>query len=108
MHVNRELDELERGLRAAEALLAPGGRLAVISFHSLEDRLVKRFLRERSGARGRTSRHLPDVEGAAPTFRSGRGARRPAEDEIRSNPRARSARLRSAERIGIPAAGTGA
>lgn len=100
MEVNREIPELERGLRAAEAILAPGGRLAVISFHSLEDRTVKRFLRERSGMDRAPSRHRPPTERHAPTFRMARTrARRPSSDEILCNPRARSARLRSAERL---------
>ncbi|BBK44221.1 ribosomal RNA small subunit methyltransferase H [Allostella vacuolata] len=96
--VNDEMGELARGLDAAERLLAPGGRLAVVSFHSLEDRAVKAFLRQRSsGPDG--SRHLPPVERPAPSFRLlGGKAIRPADDETRANPRARSARLRAAER----------
>ncbi len=105
IYVNDELGEVERGLRAAEAVLAPGGRLAVVSFHSLEDRLVKRFLRDRSGEQSRGSRHLPDVGGcdaSGMTFRliEKRGIS-PGEDETRNNPRARSARLRWAERTEV-------
>ena len=105
IHVNDELGELERGLRAAEALLKTGGRLAVVTFHSLEDRQVKNFLRDRSGAAPRVSRHLPpeSANDAAPSFRllpqNGRTA---GEDEIARNPRARSARLRAAERLAAP------
>ncbi len=108
--VNEELDELSRGLDGAEAVLAPGGRLAVVSFHSLEDRIVKTFLRERSSTAPRGSRHLPEAvardggSGLAPTFRL--LFRRPVtagDDEIRVNPRARSARLRAAERTEAPA-----
>ncbi len=102
IHVNDELGEVERGLRAAEAVLAPGGRLAVVSFHSLEDRLIKLFLRDRSGGQPKGSRHMPfngAVPENAPTFRlikrSGIAA---GDKEIRENPRSRSARLRWAER----------
>ncbi len=98
--VNDELGEIERGLAAAERLLAPGGRLAVVSFHSLEDRVVKQFLTERSGRGGGGSRHLPaSAPGHAPSFRLlFRKAQKPSTDEIRVNPRAASARLRAAER----------
>jgi 16S rRNA (cytosine1402-N4)-methyltransferase len=97
--VNDEIGELERTLDAAEALLAAGGRLAVVSFHSLEDREVKEFLRARSGRAPRAGRHLPERAAAAPTFRLlHRGAIRPRDSEIAVNPRARSARLRAAER----------
>ena len=108
IEVNRELDELERGLAAAEIVLAPGGRLAVVSFHSLEDRIVKDFLRTRSGREPAQSRHLPaDPKAAAPaTFSLVRGgALKPSDDETRRNPRARSARLRVAERTAHPARG---
>ena len=104
--VNDELGELARGLAGAEALLAPGGRLAVVSFHSLEDRAVKEFLRERSGAGPRPSRHLPDlpVSTHKPTFTLiTRGTVKPGQTETRSNPRARSARLRWAVRTDAPA-----
>jgi len=98
--VNDELGELEHGLQAAERLLRPQGRLALVSFHSLEDRIVKRFLAERSGRVGRSSRHIPaQVAEHAPTFRSiGKNPVRPGDEEMRRNPRARSARLRVAER----------
>lgn len=96
--VNDELGELERGLAGAERVLADRGRLVVVAFHSLEDRIVKRFLAERAGpARG--SRHRPEPVGSTPTFRPlSRRALRPKADEIARNPRARSARLRGAER----------
>lgn len=101
IYVNDELGELARGLAGAEQLLAPGGRLAVVSFHSLEDREVKTFLRARSGIAPRPSRHLPDAPGQAPapTFRLiKRGAEKPGAREIQTNPRSRSARLRWALR----------
>ncbi len=106
IYVNDELGELQRGLRAAERLLRRGGHLAVIAFHSLEDRVVKEFLRERSGSAARGSRHLPDTpehSRPAATFRPlFKGARRPEASEIAANPRARSARLRAAERTAAP------
>lgn len=100
--VNDELGELRRGLSGAEQVLAEGGRLAVVSFHSLEDRMVKRFLTERSGAEPRGSRHRPEQSGGRePSFRLiKRGAIKPGAAEIERNPRARSARLRVAERSG--------
>lgn len=99
IHVNAELEELEEGLAAAETLLRSGGRLAVVSFHSLEDRIVKQFLREASGAVGAGSRHLPQSRAAnAPTFASVSKAIRPSDDETARNPRARSATLRAATR----------
>lgn len=101
IHVNAELDELESGLAAAEALLREGGRLAVVSFHSLEDRMVKQFLREASGAMAGGSRHLPQADKAAPSvFTEIAKAVRPSEAETLRNPRARSATLRSAVRTG--------
>lgn len=104
IHVNAELDELNAGLAAAEQLLAPGGRLAVVSFHSLEDRIVKQFLREAGGALGNASRHLPQVApAAAPTFAEIAKAVRPTAAETARNPRARSATLRSAVRTSAPA-----
>ena len=105
MHVNDELGELERGLLAAERLLVAGGRLAVIAFHSLEDRLVKRFFESRAGGGGRTvSRHLPLDPNAEPARFDPlfRGVRRPSDDEVAANPRARSARLRAAVRTAAP------
>ena len=105
IYVNDELGELERALEASEALLKPGGRLVVVAFHSLEDRIVKRFLSERSGRAGRPSRHAPMV-GAAPepTFEPiTKGALRPGQGECDANPRGRSARLRAALRTGAPA-----
>ncbi|MEO0464247.1 MAG: 16S rRNA (cytosine(1402)-N(4))-methyltransferase RsmH [Pseudomonadota bacterium] len=102
--VNDELGELHAGLAAAEALLAEGGVLAVVSFHSLEDRIVKRFLREASGAGRAVSRHLPgEVPGPAPTFAQVSKAIRPSEAEIERNPRARSSILRHARRTAAPA-----
>lgn len=102
--VNDELGELDRGLEAAERLLMPGGRLAVVSFHSLEDRRVKDFLRQRSGTAPRASRFDPVAhETAAPSFRLlHRRVVRPAAQEIHRNPRARAARLRAAERTAAP------
>ena len=101
--VNGELAELAEGLAAAERILKDGGRLAVVSFHSLEDRIVKRFLAERSQVT-RGSRHMPDVPAAAPTFRlTSRHPISPSEAEVAANPRARSARLRGAERTAAPA-----
>ncbi len=101
LRVNNELEELESGLAAAERVLAPGGRLAVVSFHSLEDRRVKTFLRDRSDGRRGVSRHQPLPAAASEqSFRLlGRRAIRPMASEITFNPRARSARLRAAERI---------
>lgn len=104
IHVNGELDELEAGLAGAETLLQPGGRLAVVAFHSLEDRIVKRFLRDASGGAAATSRHLPvGPSGPAPTFTAIAKAVRPSEAEIARNPRSRSATLRSALRTDAPA-----
>src|SRR5262249_28768060 len=95
---NDEMDELDRGLAAAERLLAPGGRLAVVSFHSLEDRAVKSFLTRRSGQTG-VSRHVPTTTAGAPTFATpSRRAIRPSDAECAANPRARSAKLRWAQR----------
>lgn len=99
IYVNDELGELARGLAAAETLLVPGGRLAVVAFHSLEDRLVKEFLVRRSRGPA-VSRHRPlPTDAPAPTFRMlDRRPRRPSSAETATNPRARSARLRVAER----------
>ncbi|HXO69009.1 MAG TPA: 16S rRNA (cytosine(1402)-N(4))-methyltransferase RsmH [Bradyrhizobium sp.] len=101
--VNEELDELHLALSAAERVLKPGGRLVVVSFHSLEDRMVKNFLSER-GKAGGGSRHLPETAQSAPSFRI--LTKRPVtagDDEVRANPRARSAKLRAAERSDAPA-----
>jgi 16S rRNA (cytosine1402-N4)-methyltransferase len=101
--VNEELDELHLALSAAEQVLKPGGRLAVVSFHSLEDRIVKNFLVERSRAGG-GSRHLPEIAQAAPSFVSlTKRPVTPDDAEISANPRARSAKLRAAERTAAPA-----
>jgi 16S rRNA (cytosine1402-N4)-methyltransferase len=104
IHVNAELEELEAGLRAAETLLREGGRLAVVTFHSLEDRIVKRFLREAAGAHAGTSRHLPERKAVPPAaFARVSRAIRASEAEIARNPRARSATLRAAVRTAAPA-----
>jgi len=101
--VNEELDELQTALEAAERMLKPGGRLAVVSFHSLEDRIVKNFLSER-GKTGGGSRHQPEVKQAAPSFRLlTKKPVTPDEGEVAANPRARSAKLRGAERTEAPA-----
>ncbi len=99
IYINGELDALEASLPQAVRVLAPGGRLAVISFHSLEDRIVKRYMRRE--ARGEDlPRHLPLLPNAVqPTLRAVGKARFPAEAEVRDNPRARSAVLRVAERV---------
>ena len=98
IHVNDELRQLDAGLEAAEQLLRPGGRLAVVSFHSAEDRRVKTFLRDRSGGAPAGSRHMPVVARAAPSFQRPARAIRASAAEIAANPRARSATLRSAVR----------
>jgi 16S rRNA (cytosine1402-N4)-methyltransferase len=103
IHVNDELGELDRGLEAAERLLAPGGRLVVVAFHSLEDRRAKSFLRQRCGLAPLPSRHRPEGAAAAPapSFRLlTRRALKPSAAELAVNVRARSARLRAAERTG--------
>ncbi len=99
--VNDELGELERGLAAAESVLAPGGRLAVVSFHSLEDRAVKEFVRARAGRTPGPSRHAPPRgEEKVATLRDlSRKPVLPSEEEVSANPRARSARLRVAEKL---------
>ncbi|UFN51465.1 16S rRNA (cytosine(1402)-N(4))-methyltransferase RsmH [Roseomonas sp. OT10] len=103
LKVNDELGEVERGLAAAASLLAPGGRLVVVSFHSLEDRIVKRFLRDATGRAPSASRHdpaalRPDRRPAAFRLLTG-SALRPGAAETSANPRARSARLRAMERL---------
>ncbi len=102
--VNDELGQLVDGLNAAEAVLAPGGILAVVTFHSLEDRIVKRFLQNRAGAGPRGSRYAPEQEQEEPRFElMGRKARTGTPEEIDANPRARSAKLRIARRTNAPA-----
>jgi len=104
IHLNAELDELELGLAAAERALKPGGRLAVVTFHSLEDRIVKRFFRERSGGMPAGSRHRPvQSDPREPTFERVAKPVSPTERELAGNPRSRSARLRSAVRTPHPA-----
>ncbi|NVJ99425.1 MAG: 16S rRNA (cytosine(1402)-N(4))-methyltransferase RsmH [Alphaproteobacteria bacterium] len=108
IHVNDELGELERGLAGAEAVLSEGGRLVVVSFHSLEDRMVKNFMAERSGRMSGGSRHMPGPvdAGPAPTFtQQNKGAAKPGDAELEVNPRARSSRLRQAIRTAAPARG---
>lgn len=105
IHVNEELKELEGGLAAAEQVLGPGGRLAVVTFHSLEDRIVKRFLKTRSGSLPSGSRHLPaanEADAPAPTFDAVSRPVRAGQAEVAANPRARSATLRAARRTAAP------
>jgi 16S rRNA (cytosine1402-N4)-methyltransferase len=102
IHVNAELDELTEGLSAAEKVLREGGRLAVVSFHSLEDRIVKRFLREAS-VTGGGSRHLPEAAAKPAVFTKVSKAIRASDAEVNDNPRARSATLRHAVRTSCPA-----
>jgi 16S rRNA (cytosine1402-N4)-methyltransferase len=103
--VNQELSELEAGLDVAEHVLRSGGRLAVVTFHSLEDRIVKAFFTERAGLRPAGSRHLPpSAAGPEPTFELlFKGARAPGPAELAANPRARSAKLRAGVRTTAPA-----
>ncbi|MBK5932879.1 16S rRNA (cytosine1402-N4)-methyltransferase [Rhodovulum imhoffii] len=102
--VNDELGQLVSGLIAAEAALKPGGRLAVVTFHSLEDRIVKRFLQHRSGRAAAGNRHAPEIEAEPSRFQVlTRRAVGPDDAEMGANPRARSAKLRIARRTGAPA-----
>ena len=103
IHINRELEDLERGLAAAHAALAPGGRLAVISFHSLEDRIAKRFIVAHAKAPP-ANRRLPEATGFVPSLRAVGDAQKATADETAANPRARSAVLRVAEKL-APAGG---
>ncbi|MEZ5852159.1 MAG: 16S rRNA (cytosine(1402)-N(4))-methyltransferase RsmH [Hyphomicrobiaceae bacterium] len=106
IYVNDELGELVRALSAAEHVLAPGGRLVVVTFHSLEDRIVKRFLTNRSGRAAAVSRHVPiadDSEQHASFRIVNQRPLTPSQDEIAANPRARSAKLRAAVRTEAPA-----
>lgn len=104
IYINNELEELEEGLKAAERILAKDGRLVVVSFHSLEDRITKNFIRERSSNRPNVSRHQAIFDTDADineqhSFKAPKKAVKPSEEEIKRNPRARSARLRVAVRL---------
>ena len=102
--VNDEYGELYRGLQAAERALAPGGLLAVVTFHSIEDRMVKRFLQSRAGRKGNVNRYAPEMEQEKPAFEIlTRKAVGPDEEELAINPRSRSAKLRVARRTDAPA-----
>ena len=103
--VNDELGELARALAGAEQILKPGGRLVVVTFHSLEDRIVKRFFTKRSGRTPGASRHRPElIQFETPTFRNvNQRPLTPGNQEIATNPRARSAKLRAGERTNAPA-----
>lgn len=106
IYVNDELGELERGLEAAEQILSPGGRLCVVTFHSLEDRIVKNFFRDRCGENAGTSRHMPMAQGRQeePTFEMiFRGGKKPSREETDLNARSRSAKLRAGRRTAAPA-----
>jgi 16S rRNA (cytosine1402-N4)-methyltransferase len=101
IYVNDELGELAKALVAAERVLKPGGRLVVVTFHSLEDRIVKRFIADRS-AEPSGSRHLPQKQSVPATFVKLAGPVTPGEAELAANPRARSAKLRAAQRTQAP------
>lgn len=102
--VNDEYSELASGLEAAERALKPGGLLAVVTFHSVEDRMVKRFFQQRSGGAGRANRYAPETEETAPRFEIvNRKAIGPDAEELDLNPRARSSRLRVGRRTEAPA-----
>lgn len=104
IHINGELDELIEGLAAAEKVLLPGGRIVVVSFHSLEDRIVKQYLREAAGTQGSGSRHLPQIASSVQSvFEKPSAAIRPTAEEEARNPRSRSATLRWAVRTSAPA-----
>ena len=104
IYVNGELHQAAQALAAAERILRPGGRLVLVSFHSLEDRIVKRFFQERTKTRGGGSRHMPEEEVPPPTFELlTRKAVEADEAETEANPRARSARLRAGRRTDAPA-----
>ena len=103
IYVNDELGELEAVLEVAEKILNPGGRLCIVSFHSLEDRIVKQFFKLKSGGMARNSRFLPEAaQGDAPTFEMIiKGGKKPKENEIQKNPRSRSAKLRAGRRTEV-------
>jgi len=102
IYVNQEVREIEEALEAAQALLKPDGMLVVVTFHSLEDRIVKRFMAERGGKVSRPSRHVPEVEDVPIYFAiATRKPLLPTADEIATNPRARSAKLRAARRLAL-------
>ncbi|MGB1036135.1 MAG: 16S rRNA (cytosine(1402)-N(4))-methyltransferase RsmH [Candidatus Puniceispirillales bacterium] len=103
IYINNELEEIRAALPAAMASLKPGGKLAVVAFHSLEDRLVKTFIMNEAGKAPRPSRHLPDLEEHPPRLKMiTRKPIIPSDDEMHRNPRSRSARLRIAERTDAP------
>ncbi|MTI19137.1 16S rRNA (cytosine(1402)-N(4))-methyltransferase RsmH [Rhodobacteraceae bacterium RKSG542] len=104
IYVNGELHQAAGALAAAERILKPGGRLVVVTFHSLEDRIVKRFLADRTKTRGGGSRHMPEVEVPPATFEYiVKGNQDASDEEVAMNPRARSARLRAGLRLDTPA-----
>lgn len=103
MAVNGECSQLADGLEAAERALAPGGRFAVVAFHSIEDRMVKRYFRQASARGGQGGRHGPPAPAQAPRFCDAAGPIAPGAEELAANPRARSARLRHASRTNAPA-----